>query len=92
MTPEKVEQLRQVGIEHLIHLFSEYSEDRWCASWHIATEIELWKDATSENPTKQAKRILEIAELLGVWVHWPDKAEDPEPIPLDEWKQKVGAE
>jgi len=91
MSPEQIEQLRKIGIEHLIYLFGEYSEDRWCASWHIATEIDLWKDATSEKPTAMAKRIMEIADILGVWIHWPDEADGPVPIPLDEWKRKVGA-
>lgn len=85
------EHLRKIGVDHLTELFGEYSESRWCAGWHSGTENEVWTDATGPTPSDQAREILEIAELLGVWIHWPDESDDPVPIPLDEWKRKVGA-
>jgi hypothetical protein len=76
-------------------LMSELSEEHWCAGWLTGLEFSLWAmvkgDATTVFGMGQiTERQLQLLKLLseetGVWWHWPDDGDGPEPISLEEWE------
>lgn len=94
MTPEKIEKLRQYAIDAMKSHFRDWNKFVWFSDdWHEDTERDIWlvaKCPERDMCGPEALKILEMAQILGVWLEWDVSSESLVPIPLDEWKRKVG--
>lgn len=68
---------------------SEISEEKWCAGWLIEIEHLVWRDVATgtrnEIDDAAAANLRVLSEIVGGWVHWPQGADGPTFVALDEW-------
>ncbi len=85
--------IRQCLIEWMVQTVQEISEDGWAATWYSGIEHLAWDamhgkkiDGLHFYSTKRALRKLkEVSDYLGVWVHWDKKVGEPRSIPVGVW-------
>lgn len=90
---EDIENLTDGQLD-LYDRMSEISEDRYCASWILDNEFEIWNALVNGDAsplhTRMSPRVLKRCQLLsteiGGWIYW---ANGPQFAPMAQWLAMV---
>ena len=80
----------------LLGLMSGISEEYWCAGWLTSLEFDLWNAAQADRKyghgiitERQATLLRLLSEECEGWWHWKEDADNPQFVPLNEWRTIV---